>query len=322
MPSGTPRPGCLRLAVMIAILGGLGAALLWATATVSSSRASRLIGASSTVGWMMLVGLVISLPLAAAAGPLPAITPTMLVELAGSGLGSVIGLQLVYRGLRLGKIGAVSALASTEGAVAAGLAILAGERVTLPAAITLAVIAAGVATVAFATGESADHEPVEVSGGHEAPGIPEAVAHHAAPHLASERRAAMFGMASAFAFGISLFSSAQLGHDVPLIYTVLPARVVGVFGVFIPMALSGRLWITRAAIPFVVVIGVAEVVGTLAFVVGSLESIAVSAVLASQFAAIAAIAAFLLFRERLTTHQRTGVVAIAMGVAALTALRG
>ena len=51
---------CLRLVVMIAILGGLGAASLWAMANLSSSRSSRMIGASSTVAWMMLVGLAVT----------------------------------------------------------------------------------------------------------------------------------------------------------------------------------------------------------------------------------------------------------------------
>ena len=36
----------------------------------------------------------------------------------------------------------------------------------------------------------------------------------------------------------------------------------------------------------------------------------------------AAVAAFFIFRERLSLHQRSGVVAIALGVAILTAARG
>ena len=43
--------------------------------------------------------------------------------------------------------------------------------------------------------------------------------------------------------------------------------------------------------------------------------------LASQFAGLAALAAFVLFRERLTRVQLAGVVAIAVGVAVLSALR-
>ncbi|HEX7497084.1 MAG TPA: EamA family transporter, partial [Candidatus Limnocylindrales bacterium] len=100
---------------MIAILGGLGAAFLWAAANLASSRSSRLIGASSTLATMMLVGLLVTLPFVPFAGPLPPLTPILAFWLAASGLGSVIGLFFVYRGLRIGKVGPVLAIASTEG---------------------------------------------------------------------------------------------------------------------------------------------------------------------------------------------------------------
>jgi multidrug transporter EmrE-like cation transporter len=44
-------------------------------------------------------------------------------------------------------------------------------------------------------------------------------------------------------------------------------------------------------------------------------------VIASQFAGIAAVAAFVLFGERLSRVQIVGVVVIAVGVAALAAMR-
>jgi multidrug transporter EmrE-like cation transporter len=44
-------------------------------------------------------------------------------------------------------------------------------------------------------------------------------------------------------------------------------------------------------------------------------------VLGSQFAAIATVAAFFLFRERLARVQLAGVAVIAVGVAVLTALQ-
>jgi multidrug transporter EmrE-like cation transporter len=47
----------------------------------------------------------------------------------------------------------------------------------------------------------------------------------------------------------------------------------------------------------------------------------VAAVLASQFSAIAGIAAYFLFRERLTRVQLVGVGTIVAGVAVLTALQ-
>ena len=48
---------------MIAIIGGLATAVLWATTLIVSSRAARLIGAWSTLAWVMLVGLLVAVPL-------------------------------------------------------------------------------------------------------------------------------------------------------------------------------------------------------------------------------------------------------------------
>jgi drug/metabolite transporter (DMT)-like permease len=180
---------------MIAILGGLGAACLWATANLASSRSSKIIGASSTVAWMMLVGLVVATPFAVVSG-------------------------------------------------------------------------------------------------------------------------------AAIAFGFSIYGTAQAGISLPVFMAILPARVVGVACVFVPMAVAGRLQLTRRAVPLILIVAGGEVFGNVSYVLGARESIAITAVLASQFAAVAAIAAFFIFRERLTFQQRSGFVAIAFGVAVLTVVRG
>lgn len=304
---------------MIAILGGLGAAVMWASSTLTGSRAGRLIGASSTLGWMMLVGLAVGAPLAVASGPLPALTPELAAWLAGSGLGGVAGLMLVYRGLRVGKVGVVAALASTEGAIAAVLAVISGERLTLPVGLMLCVIVLGVVTVALAGGGPVEAEFAGTADGGTASAGDAAPLR---PGLSPERRAVLYGAAAAVCFGISIYSTAKAGLSLPPFVAVMPVRVVGVVAVFLPLALTGRLRLTRRAAPMVAWIGVAEVLGNASYVVGARESIAVAAVLASQFAALTAVAAFLLFRERLSLHQRSGVVAIIVGVALLTAFRG
>jgi drug/metabolite transporter (DMT)-like permease len=297
---------------MIAILGGLGAATLWAAANLASSRSSRIIGATSTLAWMTLVGLVVTAPFAVAAGPLPPITPTLTLWLTFSGVGSVVGLMLVYRALRIGKVGVVLAIASTEGAIAAVFAVIAGERLTIPTTLVLAVIAVGVAIVALAGGGSS--EPADSAQEDCYPG-PQ-------PWLSPERRAALLAAAGAIAFGFSIYGTARAGISLPIAVAILPARVVGVACVFVPMALAGRLRLTRRAVPMVVIVAMGEVLGNVSYVIGARESIAIASVLASQFAAVGAVAAFLIFRERLSAAQRSGFVAIAIGVAVLAVLRG
>ena len=304
---------------MIAILGGLGAAVLWASATLTSSRAGRLIGASSTLAWMMLVGLLVAIPMGVASGPLPTLTPSTTVWMLCSGIGNVVGLLFVYRGLRIGKVGVIAALASTEGAIAAVISVVAGERMTIPVALTLCVIVVGIAVVALASGEPEETDaagPDSISGA--IPASPDDQARH---RFKPAQRAVLWGVAAALVFGLSIYSTARLGASMSPMMAVLPARVVGVVGVFIPLAIAGRLRLTRPAAPMVLLIGLGEVFGNASFVIGSGQSIAISAVLASQFAAISAVAAFLIFHERLSLSQRYGVIAIAVGVAVLTATR-
>jgi drug/metabolite transporter (DMT)-like permease len=300
---------------------------MWAFSGLTSSRSTRLIGASSNLAWMMLVGLAIATPLALASGPVPPMTPNLVGWMAASGTTGVVGLLVMYRGLRIGKVGVVAALASTEGAMAAMMSVIAGERLTIEAGVMLCVIVVGIATVALAGGNgpgsvAASDDPGESSrlmAGNDAVAGGSQVTSGAPARIGTERRAVIYGATAAVLFGINIYSVAQLGHSLPTLMAVMPVRIVGVVAVFIPLALSGRLQMVRPAVPMVVAIGALEVFGNASYVIGSRESIAVAAVLASQFAAVAAVAAFFLFHERLSLGQRSGIVAIALGVALLSA---
>ena len=72
-------------------------------------------------------------------------------------------------------------------------------------------------------------------------------------------------------------------------------------GVTVPLAVTGRLRDAQAA-PLVLA-WCAEVAGLVAFTIGARHGIAVAGVLGSQFAAIATVAAFFQFRERLGRVQ-------------------
>ncbi len=104
-------------------------------------------------------------------------------------------------------------------------------------------------------------------------------------------------------------------------WAVLPPRLLGVALVTVPLVASRRLQLTRAALPFVLVSGAAEVVGFVGYAIGARHGIAITAVLASQFAALSALGAGFLFRERLGRSGIAGVIVIAAGVAAVSALR-
>ena len=73
-----------------------------------------------------------------------------------SGAGNVAGLVLTYNALRIGQVALVAPLVSTEGAIAALIALLAGESLSPGVGVALAVIAIGVCLSAVP--ESAETE--------------------------------------------------------------------------------------------------------------------------------------------------------------------
>ena len=121
-----------------------GGGLCWAVSVLCSSRSSRLIEPMAVVAWMMLVGLVITAPLAAVTG-LPAhLHGAALVWLILSGAGNVGGLIVNYYALRIGQVSLVAPIVSTEGAIAAIIAVLAGQSLAAAVGVTLLVIVIGV----------------------------------------------------------------------------------------------------------------------------------------------------------------------------------
>jgi drug/metabolite transporter (DMT)-like permease len=277
---------------VIAVLGGLGAAVCWAGAALSAARASRLIGARNVLAWVMLVGFVVVAPLTAAAG-LPDLDGRELGWIALSGAGNVAGLLCSYEAMRLGRVSIVAPITSTEGAIAAVLAVSAGEVLGAGSLVLLAAIAVGV--VLASRTESVD--------------------------AGQPARSTFLAVCAAVCFGASLFATARVSLALPLVFALIPPRLVGVAAITVPSAVTRRLHLTRAALPLVVVSGLCEVGGFTSYALGARHGIAVSAVLASQFAAVAAVAAYFLFHERLRPLQIVGVATIAIGVALLTALR-
>ena len=283
---------------MVAILGGLGAAMSWAIATLASSRSSRMIGPMSVLGWVMAVGLVAAIGPAMLATPIPLDT-SKVIELVALGLSHNIGLLLAYRALTIGQVSIVAPITATEGAAAALLSVILGEALGFETAVILAVIAIGV--VLAAAERAADRPSSEVSG-------------------EQNRKAALYALAAAFTFSIGLVLGGRLGAaGVPPSWVIVASRLVGVTVIVLPLVLTRRFRISRPALPLVVLSGVLEAIGGAVYVVAASNGVAVAAVLSSQFAAFAAIGAFLLFGERLQRLQLVGVVVIAIGITVLAA---
>jgi drug/metabolite transporter (DMT)-like permease len=285
---------------MLAIIAGVLTSLAFASSTLTSARASRLAGPTPVVAGVMLVGLIIVSPIALLASPVPAdpaITPMTFVFSALGGAANITGLLLIYAGLRIGTIGVVSTIASTEGAIAAVVSVVAGQALAAGAGLVLALIAFGVVLAATDRGEALEGDVR----------IPRAQA----------LRSAGFAAAAATIFGLGLFATGEASVLLPPAWVIFPGRIIGVVALTVPLWLTGRLRVPRAAVPLVVMTGITEVVGFSLYAIGARSDIALTAVLSSMFAPMAAVAAFILFRERLARIQIIGIAIVVVGVATL-----
>ncbi len=302
---------------MTAVLGGLSAALLWSVGTTFASRAARTMGSMLTLAWVMLFGLValaLVLPFSGSAH----ISATSALWLFLGGAGNVAGLLLLYHSLRIGQMGVVMPIVSTEGGIAALIAILAGQTVGEGRGAALALTVVGVIMTAIARRPSdadpavAALAPCESAPGHRDP-VP-------TPRGHGDRRAALWAALAALSFGISLFGTGRAGDVLPTAWAVMPPRVIGVVAVTLPLLLRGELRIPAGTAHLLMVAGLCEVAGFLSYATGASHSLPVAAVLATLTGAFGAGFGQLLFGERLQTTQVVGIVVIFIGVATISAI--
>ncbi|MDQ6729908.1 MAG: DMT family transporter [Actinomycetota bacterium] len=202
---------------MAAVLGGLGAALLWSVGIAFAAQATRDLGPILTLAWVMPIGLVVLVPVLIAAGHVH-LSAAAAAWLALGGAGNVGGLLILYHALRIGQMSIVMPIVSTEGGIAAGIAIMAGESISAIGAAALAVTVAGVvmtAVVRRLPGEA----PVPATNPHPARGSAAAVI----PRRRTDRQAAAWAVASALSMGVSLYGTGRAGTLLPTAWAVLPA---------------------------------------------------------------------------------------------------
>lgn len=277
---------------MVSIVFGLLTACFFASSSLMSSRAVKVIGSASSVAWVMLIGLIITTPFVVVSG-VPANIGPSIPWMVVLGLGNVIGILVAGFALRVGKVGVVAPILATEGAIAAVIAAILGESIAPIVGFLLLVIVGGIVISAIAP----DPQP-----------------------LAQERPvyAVVLSTIAAACFGFSLFAAGNLSNDVPIPWVLLPARLAGVLIILLPLLVMRKLKITRSTVPLVVAMGFTEILGFVCYSIGAQYQVAITSVLSSQFAPIAAVAAYFLFKEKLGRLQVFGVAVLVAGVTALT----
>lgn len=278
---------------MIAVIGGLGAALCWAISTLLGARVSRAVGPAAALAWNMGLGLLMVLPWVIFGGiGWPQGSQWWWIVLVGAS--TLLGFLCEYEGFHHGPMGLIGAIASTEGAIAALIAIATGETPSMLLVVALPVLTIGLMMVMLPTG----------------------VTHL---HASNWPRAVAFACGSAVFFGLSLYSAGRVAGTLPITWALLPSRAMGTAFVLVPLAAMSKIAIPRKLVPFAVATGLADLVGFVLFALGSRDGIGVAAILAAQFGVVAAVVAALFLHERLSVRQAIGVGIVGLGVALVAA---
>ena len=140
----TGGPGFGYKPTVTAIAFGLLAALLWGTSAVFGTRLVRLVGTRTAIAATMFIALVLVAP-AALAVDIPHAPVRNWAYGAASGFCYVAASTFWLLAVRTGKVSVVTPIVSTDGALAAVIAVAAfGETLGVGVAVALAVIVAGI----------------------------------------------------------------------------------------------------------------------------------------------------------------------------------
>ena len=278
-----------------AILGGFGSAICWTIAGLCTARLSRALKPFPALAWTQIVGLVLVLPFAIAFGGWPNLSGPALGWAIAYGVSVIAALALTYRAFEVGKVGIVSPMISTDGGLAALVAVVLGETLAPFAGVGLAVIVVGVVLSGIRD---------DASG----------------PGGVSSRRAIVLALCAAVAFTVTYVVAARAEADgLEVVWVIFGARVVGVLLVALPVFLRSRPSLPRQHRLPVLVSAACDSLGFALFLWGAAESLATAAVLSTQYATLTAFAGVLLFRERLTRMQWSGAALVLAGVTLVAA---
>jgi drug/metabolite transporter (DMT)-like permease len=280
----------------LAVAGGLCAACCWAMTGILAKAASRSMGGLSVFAWSAAAGIALSVIPAGVALLGTPVSAQVIAELAAAGLLNVLGLICQFTALASGRVTLVIPITSSEGAVAAVVAVATGvSQLATASWIALACVVIGLLVTASS---HADESPIAAK----------------RPAL----REIGLALTAAMLFGCGLFLQGRAGEQVPLGLAIAPPSIMGAALVALPMAIGQRLESPRRTGLLLPAIAAAELLGFLSYVVGSRESLPVAAVLASQFATVTVIVSVVFLGERPRRTQWLGYLLIAVGVAIIS----
>lgn len=277
------------MSILLAILAAIG----WGVADFLARIAGEKIESRSTIFFVqlgsaaLLLGLLVVTP---GSAPSPWPRWAMAYALSAAALNGV-AMTLFYEALRRGPVSLVSPIASSFAGITTVLALLSGERASLPQLVGIGAILLGIA--------------VSTAGG------------HPSSETRSGTRGVVLASLVALTWGAAFFlitpAFGALGRIVPVLFC--RCILVLAHGAYAIGARRSFVW-TRAALPAVVGIVVLDTAAFLAYG-ASLEggTTSVSVVITSLFSVVTVLLAALVLRERLHKTQWAAVAIVLVGIA-------
>jgi drug/metabolite transporter (DMT)-like permease len=279
---------------VIGVLLATFTACTWGSISVLEARVSRALGGASALAWIFGFGLVVIMPIALIHG-IPDAGASAWLWAAVASFGSLAGLVMMFTALQYGRVGLVTATISSQGAFATVYAAFGGESLHLLSYVAIALSAVGTFVLIGAGGSIAPPR---------------------------ERRGILLALGAASFTGLSLYAASRGGDGIGADWVVACVRISSVLFVLVPLAATRRLRSPRGMVVPTLIAGVGEVAAFGAYIAASNRiGVAVPAVIASQFALIAATVGWFVLGERLGPKQLAGAGAILAGVTALTILQ-
>jgi uncharacterized membrane protein len=224
------------------------------------------------------------------------------ILIAGTGFAGALSLFLVA--INSGHLSLITPIVACDGAIGALMAAASGAELAAVVVLGLGTIVTGTLVIA-ASGDSLSAANVRFS--------PTRVRPLSATILLAVMSAILFG---------TTFFAAGKAAGIGALWVVALSRGIAMACALLALWLRGESVLppTKAR-PWLLVCGLLDVCGYVAFVIGATDDLPVAAVAASQYAAVTVIGGILYFGERLSRAQTSGVVVLLAG-AALVAIGG
>lgn len=280
------------------IVLGLLAAVLWGLPDVPLAVAVRRVGELPVLVWSLAIGTLAVLPIVAATGAPHLTTRGFGLAIAAAAV-TVPAYLTAFTAFQTCPVSVVTPILSCEGAAAAVIAVIFGERLGLALAVFLALAVIGVVLVGISGGE----------------------------HQNAHARGVVFVCLAALIWGVVLSLGAPVARELGVWWGFLLVRIFALLfalalalgsrrGPALGPALRREPWRIAAW-------GLGDAGAYLCFYLAAHRGpVAVASVLAAQFALFGALSGVLLLDERLRAHQWLGIAIVVVAVSAVATIAG